>query len=143
MTNMQAPPRVAGVLGQPDDRPRRDDVREESLRTTAGLRGTPALVLSAWRGRSGRRYVVGVHDLAEPDLIEMGETVVIAVRRDREGVAEPVCVAASGESPSERLHRHWMARARQRGATEMHVHRLAESEDERRAIVADLDAEPA
>jgi hypothetical protein len=27
---------------------------------------------------------------------------------------------------------------RSRGATEMHVHRLAESEEERRAVVADL-----
>ena len=118
-------------------------MREERLRTTAGLRGSPALALSAWRGRSGRRYVVGVHELGEPDFGEMGEAVVIAVRRDEAGIALPVSVAASGHSPRERLHRNWLARARQGGATEMHVHRLAESEDERRAIVADLDAEPA
>ena len=118
-------------------------MREERLRTTAGLRGSPALALSAWRGRSGRRYVVGVHELAEPDFAEVGEAVVIAVRRDDHGIALPVSVAASGRSPRERLHRNWIARARQHGATEMHVHRLAESEDERRAIVADLDAEPA
>lgn len=115
------------------------DVREERLRSTAGLRGTPALALSAWRGRSGRRYVVGVHELIEPDLAEMGEAVVIAVRRDQAGIAQPVSVAASGESPRERLHRNWLARARLRGATEMHVHRLAETADERAAIVADLD----
>ena len=118
-------------------------MREERLRTTAGLRGTPALALSAWRGRSGRRYVVGVHELSEPDLMEMGEAVVIAVRRDGAGIAQPVSVATSGESPRERLRRSWLARVRQSGATEMHVHRLAESEDERRAIVADLEIEPA
>src|SRR5436853_127609 len=42
-----------------NDRTRRAGVREERLRTTAGVRG--ALELSSWRGRSGRRYVVGVH----------------------------------------------------------------------------------
>lgn len=114
-------------------------MREERLRSTAGLRGSPALALSAWRGRSGRRYVVGVHELAEPDLAELGEAVVIAVRRDEAGIALPVSVATSGRSPRERLHGNWLARVRQGGATEMHVHRLAESEDERRSIVEDLD----
>lgn len=118
-------------------------MREERLKTTAGLRGSPALALSAWRGRSGRRYVVGVHELNEPELMEMGEAVVIAVRRDGAGIAQPVSVTASGMSPREHLRRGWLARMRADGATEMHVHRLAESEDERSAIVADLDIEPA
>ncbi|MEA1831238.1 hypothetical protein U8607_03995 [Methylobacterium durans] len=113
-------------------------MREERLRTTASLRGTPALALSAWRGRSGKRYVVGVHDLSEPDLDEMGEAVVIAVRRDEAGIAELVAVAAAGGSPRERLHRNWLARVRTSGANEMHVHRLAGSADERSAIVDDL-----
>ena len=118
-------------------------MREERLRTTAGLRGTPALALSAWRGRSGRRYVVGVHDLGAPELDEMGDAVVIAVRRDPAGIAELVAVSSSGESPRERLHRTWLARVRKGGATEMHVHRLAEGEAERKAIVADLAIEGA
>ncbi|CAO4142633.1 hypothetical protein PKCBPO_01192 [Methylorubrum thiocyanatum] len=111
----------------------------------AGLRGPAAPALSAWRGRSGRRYVVGVHELAEPELAEVDEAVVIAVRRDDTGIAQAVLIAAAGKGPRERLHRNWLARARQEGATEMHVHRLAESEDERRAVVADLaaDTEPA
>lgn len=118
-------------------------MREERLRSTAGLRGSPALALSAWRGRSGRRYVVGVHELAEPSLAEIGEAVVIAVKRDEAGIALPVSVTTSGRSPRESLHLNWLARMRQGGATEMHVHRLAESEDERRAIVEDLDADAA
>ena len=109
----------------------------------ASLRGTPALSLSAWRGRSGRRYVVGVHDLIEPELAEVDEAVVIAVRRDGAGIAEPVAVTVSGRSPRERLHRNWLARARQQGATEMHVHRLAEDEAARAAIVEDLSVEAA
>ncbi|GEO99214.1 hypothetical protein [Methylobacterium haplocladii] len=117
-------------------------MREERLRTIASLRGTPALTLSAWRGRSGRRYVVGIHDLVEPDLMEMGDAVVIAVRRDGAGIAQPVSVTTSGDSPRERLMQGWLAHVARRGATEMHVHRLADGEDERRAVVADLDLHP-
>ena len=120
--------------------------REVRLRSTAGLRGTPALALCAWQGRSGRRYVVGVHGLTETDLTEIGDAVVIAVRRDSEGLAVPVAVGSNGRSPRERLPIKWFADALGRGATEMHVHRLAENEDERRAIVDDLslsEPEPA
>jgi hypothetical protein len=118
------------------DRSRRSDVREERLRTTMALRGTPALALSAWRGQSGRRYVVGIHEL-DADAAEIGEAVVLAVRRDGGGTAELLDVATTGDSPRERL-RSFVTRVRTRGATEMHVHRLAESEAERRAVVADL-----
>ncbi|QRE75802.1 hypothetical protein [Methylobacterium aquaticum] len=120
-----------------NDRARRMDVREERLRTASSLRGTPALPLSAWRGQSGRRYVVGIHAL-DDDPAEVGEAVVIAVRRGGDGTAELVAVAAAGESPRERLARGWLTRARARGATEMHVHRLAEDAAARRAVVADL-----
>ncbi|GEP04234.1 hypothetical protein [Methylobacterium oxalidis] len=143
MANKRALSWSAALRDLKDDRSRRQDVREERLRTTASLRGTPALALSAWRGRSGKRYVVGVHDLNEPELEEMGEAVVIAVRRDEAGIAELVAVTAAGESPRERLQRTWLARARTRGANEMHVHRLAGSADERSAIVEDLESDAA
>ena len=113
-------------------------MREERLKTTAGLRGTPALPLSAWRGRSGRRYVVGGHPAGAFDLDEMAEAVVIAVRRDDTGIAEMVSVATSNESPRDHLRRTWLDRVRTRGATELHVHRLADDEAERTAIVNDL-----
>ena len=113
-------------------------MREERLRTTAGLRSSPSLALSAWRGRSGKRYVVGVHALSEPELDEMGDAVVIAVRRDGAGIAEMVSVASSGESPREHLKRTWFDRVRRSGATEMHVHRLADDAAQRSAIVDDL-----
>lgn len=140
MANKRALSWSAALRDLKDDRARRQHVREERLRTTAGLRGTPALTLSAWRGRSGRRYVVGIHELAERELDDMGEAVVMAVRRDATGVGELVAVTAAGRSPRERPHQGWIARARRGGATEMHVHRLAEDEAERSAIVADLDA---
>ncbi|BAQ45279.1 hypothetical protein [Methylobacterium aquaticum] len=120
-----------------NDRARRSDVREERLRTATSLRGTPALPLSAWRGQSGRRYVVGIHAL-DDDPSEVGDAVVIAVRRGGDGTAELVAVTSAGETPRERLGRGWLTRARARGATEMHVHRLAEDAAARRAVVADL-----
>lgn len=143
MANKRALSWSAALRDLKDDRIRRQDVREERLRTTAGLRGSPALALSAWRGRSGKRYVVGVHTLDEPDLSEIGEAVVMAVRRDTAGIAQLVSVASSGESPREHLQRTWLTRVRKSGATEMHVHRLAEDEAARAAIVEDLSVEAA
>ena len=118
------------------DRLARALVREERLRATAGLREPPAL--TSWRGRSGRRYVVAVHAPTEGDLAEATDAVLIAVQRGRDGAAELLDVAAPGSLNSERQRRSWLSSVRARGATELHVHRLAESEAERRAVVADL-----
>ena len=68
-------------------------VREERLRAVAGLRGV--FDLTSWRGRSGRRYVVGVQPLTESDAAEVSEGVMIAVRRDAERVARLVDVVAA------------------------------------------------
>ena len=117
------------------------DMREERLQATTGFEGRPGLRLSSWRGRSGRRYVVGIHTL-DPDLddrlCEMGEAVMLAVRRDAAGTACLVAVAAPGETPREALARHFVRRAGEGGATELHVHRLAETAAQRRAVAADL-----
>ncbi|MCJ2072343.1 hypothetical protein MKK75_26725 [Methylobacterium sp. J-030] len=141
MANRRALSWSAALRDLKDDRTRRQDVREERLKTNAGLRGAPALPLSAWRGRSGRRYVVGVHPAGGFDLDEMAQAVVIAVRRDESGVAEMVSVATSKESPRDHLRRTWLDRVRHVGATEMHVHRLADTEAERTAIANDLKAD--
>lgn len=138
MANRRALSWSAALRDLKDDRTRRQDVREERLKTNAGLRGAPALPLSAWRGRSGRRYVVGVHPAGGFDLDAMAEAVVIAVRRDESGIAEMLSVASSKESPRDHLRRTWLDRVRHGGATEMHVHRLADTEAERSAIVEDL-----
>jgi hypothetical protein len=119
------------------ERARRAGVREERLRATAGLRQAP-LALSAWRGRSGRRYIVGVHSLDAAEILDVTDAVILAVKRDREGVAHVVDVATAGSCPLEQARDRWMAAVREQGATEMHVHRLADGEDERRTIVQDL-----
>lgn len=113
-------------------------IREERLRTMAGLRGSPALALSAWRGRSGRRYVVGVHGLTVEAAEEALPAVLVAVRRNDAGLAVLLDLY-SGEAEAADV-REWVARAAGQGATELHVHRLAEGAGERAAVVADLTA---
>lgn len=111
-------------------------IREERLRATALLREPDSL--TSWRGRSGRRYVVGVHAPTEPDLADIADAVVIAVRRGRDGTAAVVDAAAPGRWTPRPARAGWLSAARRQGATELHVHRLADSEAARRAVVADL-----
>lgn len=112
-------------------------MREERLRATAGLRGGQ-LSLSSWRGRSGQRYVVGVHPLSETEILDVTDAIIIAVRRNGDGGAQLVDIATTGSAPRQAARARWLASVRARGATEMHVHRLADNEEERRAIMADL-----
>lgn len=112
-------------------------MREERLRATAGLRQS-SLTLSSWRGRSGRRYIVGVHPLQEPDILEVTEAVMIAVKRDQDGTAHVIDIATAGSRPSQDARTRWMSTVQAQGATELHVHRLADTDQERRAVIADL-----
>jgi len=115
--------------------------REEMLKSSRGLRGAPALPLSAWRGRSGRRYVVGIHDSRTIDAEELLEAVVIAVRRDGigndNGIAKLVRVEACIDLAAARA----FISGRPKSVTEFHVHRLAADTGERAAIVDDLQTE--
>src|SRR4051794_11535134 len=86
-------------------------VHEERLRAVAGLRGV--FDLTSWRGRSGRRYVVGVQPLTESDAAEVSEGVMIAVRRDAERVARLVDVVAAEPAFRAAERKAWAARMRQ------------------------------
>lgn len=119
-----------------NDRMRRAGVREERLRATAGLRSSSTL--SSWRGRSGRRYIVGVHPLNETELLEVTDAVILAVKRDRAGNGIVIDAAMAASDPSEETRMRWFAKVRDLGATELHIHRLAATEDDRRAIFEDL-----
>jgi len=123
-----------------NDRARRAGVREERLRATAGLR--TAEPLSSWRGRSGRRYIVGVHSLAEADVFDVADAVILAVKRDEGGTAHVIDIATARSCPSGQARARWMADVQDRGATEMHVHRLAHDDREQRAVVEDLTEDP-
>lgn len=111
-------------------------MREERLRATAGLRSSSTL--SSWRGRSGRRYIVGVHPLNETELLEVTDAVILAVKRDRTANGVVVDAAMAASDPSEETRMRWLAKVRDLGATELHIHRLAATEDDRRAIFEDL-----
>lgn len=114
----------------------RSAIREERLRVAADLKRPGAL--TAWRGRSGRRYVMNVYPLVGGGLPALDEGVAVAVRRLGNGAARVVGLAASepGQSPRARLR--WLALSRRRGATELHLHLLAEGASARRAILRDL-----
>jgi hypothetical protein len=117
------------------DRAVRSEIREERLRSTAGLRGTPVLPLTAWRGRSGRRYIAGIHPVAVDSFEGQWDAVVLAVHRTGSGNAEIVDVACNvgiGKALA------WITAARAAGATELHIHRLAETVKERVDAVSDL-----
>src|SRR5919107_6197021 len=109
-----------------NDRMRRAGVREERLRATAGLRSSSTL--SSWRGRSGRRYIVGVHPLTETELLEVTDAVILAVTRDRNGTGLIVEAAMAAAEPAEQTRMRWLAKVQELGATELHIHRLAETE---------------
>lgn len=114
----------------------RAGVREERLRSTTGLR--QATPMTSWRGASGRRYVVGVQAGIQADVVDMDGAVLIAVHRSDDGTASVIDVAAPAPGTTRRSRLRWLALMRTRGATEMHVHLLAEDEAARDAIRRDL-----
>jgi len=118
------------------DRAVRSPVREERLRTNAGLRGSPAHAMSVWRGRSGRRYVVVVQPLNAPDLVAEQAAVILAVARDEHGQASIVAARACEASDPGFLG--WLAACAGLGAREIHAYRLAETRSDRAETAADL-----
>lgn len=118
------------------DRVARSAIREERLRTSTGLRGGTVLAMSAWRGQSGRRYVVVVQPLDTIDLVADGPAVVLTVRRDEQGQASIVAVRVCRAGDPGFLG--WLAACATRGACELHAYRLAETGPERAAVAADL-----
>ena len=117
-----------------DDRSVRQPVREERLRTPS----TAGFPMSAWRGQSGRRYVVGVHTAttAVIDACDVQDCLIF-VARDAAGLGR-VVGGTSSVSPFAARRAEVLRDAVREGASEMHVYRLCESDAERRALVADL-----
>lgn len=118
------------------DRLARLAVREEPLRTAGRFHGIPPIPISAWRGRSGRRFVVVVHDLDTPDLVTEQAAIVLVVARDIGECARLIAVRACEAGDPGYLG--WLAACARLGVREVHAHRLARSAAERAAIAADL-----
>jgi hypothetical protein len=125
------------MRGVPHDPASSARVREERLRAAVGLR-PGALPLSAWRGRSGRRYVVTVHPPTDAALLDCEGAVVLAVARGEDGAARAVGAASVEPEMGSAPRRRWLRDVGARGACELHVHRLVDDRAERRAVVADL-----
>lgn len=106
----------------------RRPIREERLRG----KDSPAIALSAWRGQSGRRYVVAVYTLAQAREVDAPGAVLLGVRRGDVGLACIVGVGWNGTMAEA------VELATADGATEMHAHRIADTDAERDAIVEDL-----
>ena len=62
----------------------------------------------------------------------------IAVRRDRDGTGTVIDAAMAASEPAEHTRMRWLAKVQGQGASELHIHRLAATEDDRRAIFEDL-----
>lgn len=105
-------------------------IRECALRTTAVASND--FRLSAWRGRSGRRYVVTVYGVEAALSLDAPGSVIIGVRRGSDGIPKIVGVGHRGPVSE------GAALAKADGATEIHLHRLADTDAEREAMVEDL-----
>ena len=92
-----------------------------------------------WIGASGRRYICSIYafsgdPLAEPPAFDCRRAVVAAVRRDQAG---PVVLFVFQPRDADDFRRRTQ-RARARGASEWHVHLLAETPEARAFAVIDL-----
>ncbi|MCJ2067773.1 hypothetical protein MKK75_02950 [Methylobacterium sp. J-030] len=109
-------------------RTQRSPIREERLRGKSGC----TVGLSCWRGQSGRRYVVAVLTLKQAEGRDAPGAVFLAIRHGELGLARIVGAGHRGTMAEA------LAFARADRATELHLYRLAETDDERDAIVEDL-----
>lgn len=126
------------------DRPQRDlfarDLPAEAPASRAcemPMRSAAALGerrFTAWRGRSGRRYVASVFAIGDDHALGFTDAVLLAVSADRRILA----ARESGPFGVESALRRWQRSVAVAGAAEIHVHLLAEDGISRRAALLDL-----
>lgn len=105
--------------------------REMPLRSTAALGERR---FTAWRGRSGRRYVASIFGVMDDHALGFTDAVLLAVSAEREVVA----ARDSGPFGIEAALTRWRQSVVAAGACEIHVHLLAEDGVSRRAALLDL-----
>jgi len=113
-----------------EDRPA-PAAQEMPMRSTTGLAGRR---FTAWRGRSGRRYVASVFALGDEHALGFTDAVLLAVSDDRRILA----ARDSGPFGVEAALTRWQQAVARAGASEIHVHLLAEDGISRRAALLDL-----
>ncbi|MDX3808149.1 hypothetical protein ACXIUS_22465 [Bosea thiooxidans] len=104
---------------------------EMPLRSTASLSERR---FTAWRGRSGRRYVASVFAADDIHALSFTDAVLLAVSAERQIVA----ARDSGPFGIEAALARWQSSVMEAGAKEIHVHLLAEDGASRRAALLDL-----
>ncbi|GAU82612.1 hypothetical protein [Bosea sp. BIWAKO-01] len=107
------------------------DAREMPLRSAAGLGERR---FTAWRGRSGRRYVASVFSVTDDHALGFSDAVLLAVSEDRQIIA----ARESGPFGIEAALTRWRRSVVLAGASEIHIHLLAEDGLSRRAALLDL-----
>lgn len=105
----------------------RPAVREERLRRD----------ISAWRGKSGRRYVFNIDPLTGFDADEAIGALAVFITRNKSGIAS--IVFGGADLDCDQAADAFRA-ADERGCTEVHITRLWDA-SEQEAILADLNAE--
>ena len=105
--------------------------RELPMRSTASLGERR---FTAWRGRSGRRYVASVFAADDTHALGFTDAVLLAVSRERRIIA----ARDSGPFGVEAALARWQRAVATAGACEIHVHLLAEDGMSRRAALLDL-----
>ena len=90
-----------------------------------------------WRGLTGRRYVCTIFSEAAPAL-ELADAVVIAVTRGHDGQLHALSIIETGSWPHEIDFLMFQTAANALGASEWHVHLLANHVDARAKMMADL-----
>lgn len=111
--------------------PAEADARELPLRSAAGLGERR---FTAWRGRSGRRYVASVFSVTDDHALGFTDAVLLAVTAERRIIA----ARDSGPFGVEAALSRWRRAVALAGASEIHVHLLAEDGLARRAALLDL-----
>ncbi len=89
---------------------------------------------TAWRGRSGRRYVATSFAIGDGDALSFADSVLIAVDRGRAILS----VRDAGPWGLEAAAVRWRDEVAAAGASEIHVHLIAATGEDRRKAVADL-----
>ena len=118
-------------LDEGGERERSD--RSRSWTVTADFAGTH---FRTWVGRSGRRYVFSVYD---PETCPgYCDGVVLSVLVGSDGDRRVINAAQTGVFPEPTLHRLALDLTGRSGRPELHVHLLAETPEDRRAVIADL-----
>jgi len=106
-------------------------VRELPLRAAAQLAERR---FTAWRGRSGRRYVASVFAIQDGHALGFSDAVLLAVTPERTIVA----ARDSGPFGIDAALTRWRDAVAMAGASEIHVHLLADEAAGRRAALCDL-----